>query len=97
MEIRQHPEFRKFFAGVKDEVTKRMFLERIKRLATGNPGDVGPVGEGVTKVRIHYGPGWRLYYIQSDAGIIVLLTGGTKRRQQQDIEVAKKLAREIRQ
>ncbi|NNG25538.1 type II toxin-antitoxin system RelE/ParE family toxin [Telluria aromaticivorans] len=97
MEIRQHPEFQKFFAGVKDEVTKRMFLERIKRLAAGNSGDVGTVGEGVTKVRIHYGPGWRLYYIQSDAGIIVLLTGGTKRRQRQDIEVAKKLAREIRQ
>jgi putative addiction module killer protein len=97
MEIRQHPQFQKFFAGIKDELTQRMFLERIKRLAAGNPGDIGQVGERVTKVRIHYGPGWRLYYIQSDTGIIVLLTGGTKKRQQQDIEVAKKLAREIRQ
>lgn len=97
MEIRQHPRFQKFFGEIKDGVTKRKILARLKNLSEGNPGDAEPVGEGVTELRIDYGPGWRIYYIQSGKQILLLLTGGTKKRQQQDIVAAKKLAREIRQ
>jgi putative addiction module killer protein len=68
-------------------------LVRIERLAAGNPGDVKPVGEGVSELRINYGPGYRVYYkIEADA-IIILLAGGDKSTQTRDIKIALKLAR----
>ena len=66
---------------------------RIQRLE-GNAGDVAPVGDGVSEMRIHFGPGYRVYYINRGAELILLLCGGDKSSQQRDIEAAKKLARE---
>jgi putative addiction module killer protein len=64
-------------------------------LSLGNPGDVAPVGEGVSEMRIDYGPGYRIYYKQTGETVIILLAGGSKRTQQRDIERAKELAREL--
>jgi putative addiction module killer protein len=68
---------------------------RINRLAKGNPGDVKPIGEGVSEMRIEYGPGYRVYYKYTGKEIIVLLCGGDKSTQSKDIANAKKLAKEI--
>ncbi|MFC3457234.1 type II toxin-antitoxin system RelE/ParE family toxin [Massilia haematophila] len=97
MDIRQHPRFLKFFGEVKDAVTKAKLLASIKRLAAGNPGKAKSVGEGVWELKIDYGPGWRIYYTKVGSEIMILLTGGTKNGQQQDIETAKQMAREIGQ
>lgn len=67
----------------------------MRRLALGNPGDVKPVGEGVSALRIHYGPGYRVYYVQRGSLLIVLLCGGDKRAQTKDIAIALKLAKEV--
>ncbi|WP_312547583.1 type II toxin-antitoxin system RelE/ParE family toxin [Massilia sp.] len=95
MDIRQHPRFQEFFGEVEDAVTKAKLLASIKRLAAGNPGKAKSVGEGVWELKIDYGPGWRIYYTKVGSEIVILLTGGTKNRQQQDIEAAKQMAREI--
>jgi putative addiction module killer protein len=68
---------------------------RVRRLALGNPGDVKPVGEGVSELRIHYGPGYLVYYVQRGALLILLLCGGDKSGQAKDIPLALKLAKEI--
>jgi putative addiction module killer protein len=68
-------------------------LVRIRRLSLGNPGDSTPVGEGVSEMRIDYGPGYRIYYKQQGETVAILLAGGDKRTQSRDIERAKKLAR----
>ena len=68
---------------------------RVERLAAGNPGDVKPVGEGVSELRIDYGPGYRVYYTERGNVLIVLLCGGDKRTQAADIKTAKKLAGEL--
>lgn len=67
---------------------------RVQRLAFGNLGDVRRVGEGVSELRIHYGPGYRVYYVQRGAVLVFLLCGGDKHTQQRDIEAAKRLAKE---
>jgi putative addiction module killer protein len=68
---------------------------RIRRLSLGNFGDVRPVGEGVSEMRIDYGPGYRVYFVQRGAALVVLLAGGDKRTQDQDIATARALAREL--
>ena len=70
-------------------------ISRIERLGLGNPGDVAPVGDGVSEMRIHYGPGYRVYYVQRGEEIVVLLCGGDKGSQASDIRAAKKLASEL--
>jgi len=67
---------------------------RIRRLGLGNPGDVEPIGEGLSELRIDYGPGYRVYYMQQGPILVVLLCGGDKRTQQEDIAKAKSLAAE---
>jgi putative addiction module killer protein len=67
----------------------------VRRLALGNPGDVKPIGEGVSELRIHYGSGYRVYYVQRGSLLIVLLCGGDKSAQDKDIAVALKLAKEV--
>jgi putative addiction module killer protein len=69
---------------------------RIDRLALGNPGDVNSVGEGVSEMRVDYGPGYRVYFVQRGKTLVVLLCGGDKRSQSSDISLAKKLAREFK-
>ena len=68
---------------------------RIDRLALGNPGDVAPVGEGISEMRIHYGPGYRVYFVQRGAAMVILLCGGDKSTQVGDIRTAKQLASEL--
>lgn len=68
---------------------------RIERLAGGNPGDVQPVGSGVSELRIDYGPGYRVYFIKAAREIVVLLAGGDKSTQDADIKLAIRLAREL--
>jgi len=68
---------------------------RIRRLSLGNPGDVKPVAEGVSEMRIDYGPGYRVYFVRRGSALVVLLAGGDKRTQDRDIAVAHALAREL--
>jgi putative addiction module killer protein len=68
---------------------------RIRRLSLGNFGDVRPVGEGVSEMRIDYGPGYRVYFVQRGAALVILLAGGDKRTQDRDITIARALAREL--
>jgi putative addiction module killer protein len=67
---------------------------RIDRLASGNAGDVRPVGEGVSELRIDYGPGYRVYFVRRGNVLVVLLCGGEKNSQKKDIDIARRLARE---
>jgi len=70
-------------------------ISRIERLGLGNPGDVALVGDGISEMRVHYGPGYRVYYVQRGEEIVVLLCGGDKSSQDSDIRAAKKLANEL--
>jgi putative addiction module killer protein len=83
------------FLELRDNRAKERIDMRIKRLVIGNPGDVTPVGEGVSEMRIFYGPGYRVYFKDTGKEIIVLLCGGDKSTQDRDIEKAKELAREF--
>lgn len=69
---------------------------RIERLVLGNAGDVRPVGEGISELKVDYGPGYRVYYVRYGEIVIILLCGGDKRTQRRDIETAKRLAAELR-
>jgi putative addiction module killer protein len=93
MEIRETETLRKWFSSLRDVNARRRIDVRIKRLAIGNPGDVPPVGEGVSEARIFYGSGYRLYFKDTGREIIILLCGGNKSNQSTDIEKAKELAR----
>lgn len=79
---------------LKDRRAITRIAARIDRLAAGNPGDVKPVGEGLSEMRIDYGPGYRIYFMQQGPVVIVLLCGGDKASQQRDIDKAKAIARE---
>ena len=70
-------------------------LVRVERLAVGNPGDVQPVGEGVSELRVDYGPGYRVYFKRQGRTVVVLLAGGDKRPQSDDIDTALRLARNL--
>jgi putative addiction module killer protein len=90
--IRPLPEFTAWLDGLKDETVRGIVVARIKRLELGLMGDVEPVGDGVSELRIHVGSGWRLYFTRRGTQIVVLLVGGTKRTQKADIKRAKTLA-----
>jgi len=92
--IRKTSVFRKWMKKLKDAVAKAHIDRRIDRLSRGNPGDVDPIGEGCSEMRIDYGPGYRVYYKDTGQEIIIILCGGDKSTQQSDIEKAKRLARE---
>lgn len=91
-EIRQTDVFATWLKKIKDPVARARILVRIQRLSVANPGDVKPVGEGVSELRIHYGPGYRVYFVQQGSDIVVLLAGGDKRTQSRDIQLAISLA-----
>lgn len=93
IQIRQTDEYARLFTSLRDQQARARILARVRRLSLGNPGDVRPVGEGVSELRIDYGPGYRVYFTQRGATLIVLLVGGDKRTQRRDIETAKELAR----
>jgi len=91
--IRQTEVFAVWFRNLRDRRARARIQVRIDRLALGNPGDVKPVGEGVSELRIDYGPGYRVYFVRHGEAVIVLLAGGDKRSQAQDIDTALRLAR----
>jgi len=94
-EIRQTETFSEWLRNLSDSRAKARIAARIDRLALGNPGDVAPVGEGVSEMRVHYGPGYRVYFVQRGAAL-VLLCGGDKSSQGSDIRTAKWLSSELK-
>jgi len=92
-DIRRSSVFDHWLNKLPDKVGKAQINARIIRLAKGNPGDVKPVGEGISEMRIHYGPGYRIYYRETDREIILLLCGGDKSTQQTDIAKAREITR----
>ena len=92
IEIRQTAEYAAWFDNLKDRQARVRIGVRVDRLSLGNPGNVKPVGGGVSELRIDYGPGYRVYFVQRGNTLVVLLAGGDKRTQEQDIKTALKLA-----
>ncbi len=95
IEVRQTTEYAEWFAGLRDRAAKSRIDIRIRRLSLGNAGDVKPVGEGVSELRIDYGPGYRVYFVQRGGEFVVLLAGGDKRTQDKDIREAIALSKDI--
>jgi putative addiction module killer protein len=89
--------FRDWFAGLRDKQAQSRIEARIRRAGLGNFGDVKPVGGGVSEMRIHYGPGYRVYFAQQDRQIVILLAGGNKSSQAQDISLAQELAQTLKE
>ena len=92
--IRRTQAFDAWFNGLRDGMTQRRLVARLRKASLGNLGDVKPVGDGVYEMREFFGPGWRLYYVQRGAVVIVMLGGGDKSSQARDIQQAKVLAAE---
>lgn len=90
--IKPLPEFTEWLDGLSDASVRGIVAARIKRLERGLMGDVEPVGDGVSELRIHFGAGWRIYFVQRGDQLMVLLVGGSKRTQKTDIKRAKALA-----
>jgi putative addiction module killer protein len=95
IEIRETESFSSWLAALRDSQARARIAARIRRLAFGNAGDVRAVGKGVSELRIHYGPGYRVYFVQRGTVLIVLLCGGDKSTQNRDVETAKRLAKEM--
>ena len=95
LEIRKTDTYAKWLDGLRDIHVRARVQARVERLATGNPGDVKPVGEGVSELRIDYGPGYRVYYTMRGRTLIILLAGGDKRTQAADIKTAIRLAHNL--
>ena len=95
IEILQTEEYSSWFERLRDRQARARILARIRRMSLGNPGDVEPVGEGVSEMKIDYGPGYRVYYKQRGKTLVVLLAGGDKKSQKRDIKKAQELAQEL--
>ena len=95
LEIRKTDIFAKWLDELRDIRARARVQARIERFAAGNPGDVKPVGEGVSEMRIDYGSGYRVYYVIRGRTVLILLAGGEKRTQAGDIKTALRLARNL--
>ena len=95
IEVRKTDVFAKWLDGLRNVRGRARILVRLDRLEAGNPGDVRPVGEGVSELRIDYGPGYRIYYKKQSREVVILLAGGNKRTQARDIKTALRLARNL--
>lgn len=94
-EVRQTQTFARWFERLRDQQARARILVRIRRLSLDNPGDVGAVGEGVSELRITWGPGYRVYFTRRGPTVVILLAGGDKRTQARDIRAALDLARNL--
>jgi putative addiction module killer protein len=92
VEVRQTEEFSAWLHRLRDANAVARIVARIRRMEQGNPGDTRSVGKGIMEMRIAYGPGYRIYYLHRGAQIVILLCGGEKRTQRQDIKRAQMLA-----
>lgn len=95
IEIRKTTMFTKWFDSLKDRRAKARIQARIDRVEMGHFGDIEPVGEGVSELRIFYGPGYRVYFVYRDSVVVILLSGGDKNTQQADITKAKEIAKQL--
>ena len=95
-QIRQTATYVKWFNRLRDPQTRARILVRIRRLSLGNPGYVESVGQGVRELKIHHGPGYRIYFMEQERSLVILLAGGDKRTQKKDIRKAIALARALR-
>ena len=95
LEIRKTELFAQWLDGLRDLRARARVQARLERLAGGNPGDVKPIGEGVSELRVNYGPGYRVYFKQRGRQVVFLLAGGDKRTQAKDIKTALRLARNL--
>jgi putative addiction module killer protein len=95
LQVRKTETFARWLDGLRDIRARARVQVRIERLATGNPGDVQPVGEGISEMRIDYGPGYRVYFKRIGHEIVILLAGGDKRSQSADIKTALRLGRNL--
>jgi len=95
IEVRKTEVFIQWLDGLRDIQARARVQARIERLATGNPGDVEPVGAGVSELRINYGPGYRVYFKKRGRELIILLGGGDKSTQAKDIKAALRFARDL--
>ena len=94
-EVRQTDEFSRCLFSLQDRSARARIELRVRRLGLGLLGDVKPVGEGVSELRIDYGPGYRVYFCQQGLVVVALLVGGDKRTQDRDIKNAQKLAKDL--
>ena len=95
IEILRTEAFIDWLDGLRDSQAVAKIATRLKRVAEGNFGDCAPVGEGVSELRIHYGPGYRVYFVRRGSAVVVVLGGGDKSTQDRDIELAKALQKEL--
>lgn len=95
--IRRTRDYADWIKTLKDFRAQARIADRVDRLAAGNPGDVRPVGEGVSELRINYGPGYRVYFVRDGLVVYVLLCGGDKSTQDKDIRLAEKLAQQLKE
>ena len=95
IEVRQTDLYARWFDGLRDRQARARILVRVRRLSLGNPGDVRPVGKGVSEMRIDYGPGYLVYFVSPAEQLMILLAGGDKQSQARDIKAAQALARSL--
>lgn len=95
LEIRQTEPYAAWFDGLRDKRATARINARLRRVSLGNLGDARPLGDGVSELRIDYGPGYRVYLVQRGPALVILLTGGDKSTQRKDIKRAKELARDM--
>ena len=93
--VKRLEEFSDWLKGLKDGLTRLRLIKRLRKVQIGNLGDVESVGEGVYEMREHFGPGWRMYYVQRGGVLIVMIGGGDKSTQQTDINRAIELAKSL--
>jgi putative addiction module killer protein len=93
--VRETESFKKWVRSLKDRIAQAVIAARIRRISAGNFGDSKPVGDGISELRIDYGPGYRLYFTRYGQEIVILLCGGDKSTKGRDIEAAKRIAKNI--
>jgi putative addiction module killer protein len=95
IEVRQTKAFVSWLAGLRDRTVRIRIADRIERLQAGHAGDIKPVGDGVSEMRLQFGPGYRVYLAKVGAAVVILLCGGDKSSQRRDIARARQMAKEL--